>query len=74
MARAASVADHLVARERERLERMSVEERVQEALALGEQAIGLLVEESGVDPRQARRKLARERQGGRRPSVAALVE
>ena len=53
---------------------MSLEERVQEALALGQQAIGLLVEESGVDPREARRILARERHDGRRPSVAALVE
>jgi len=74
MARTASVADHLVARERERLERMTFEERVQEALALGEQAIGLLAEQSGVDPREARRILARERHRGRRPSVAALVE
>ncbi len=74
MARASSVADHLVARERERLERMSLEERVQEALSLGEQAIGLLVEESGVEPREARRIFARERHKGRRPSVAALVE
>jgi hypothetical protein len=74
MARATSVADHLVAREQERLERMSLDERVQEALALGEQAIGLLAEESGVDPREARGILARERHRGRRPSVAALVE
>ncbi len=73
MARRASVADHLVARERERIERLSVEERVQEALALGEQAIGLLAEELGVDPREARRVLARERQKGRLPSVSALV-
>lgn len=74
MARAASVADHLVARERERLERMSLEERVQEALALGEQAIALLVAQSGLDPREARRILARERHRGRRPSVTALLE
>jgi hypothetical protein len=73
MARPASVADHLVARERERIERLSTEERVQEALALGEQAIALLAEERGVDPREARRILAGERQKGRRPSVAALV-
>jgi len=73
MARPASVADHLVARERERIERLSAEERVQKALALGEQAIGLLAEELGVDPREARRILARERQKGRRPSVAARV-
>jgi len=53
---------------------MTFEERVQEALSLGEQAIGLLVEQSGVDPREARRILARERHRGRRPSVAALVE
>jgi endonuclease V-like protein UPF0215 family len=74
MARAASAADLLVERERERLERMSLDDRVQEALTLGAQAVDLLVECSGVDPREARRVLARERHRGRRPSVAALVE
>ena len=70
MTRPASVADHLIARERERIGRLGFEERVREALALGEQAVDLLVQERGIDRREARLLLARERQAGRRHSVA----
>jgi hypothetical protein len=68
------VADRLVARERERIEQMSVEERMHEALALGERAIELLMQELGIDRREARRVFERERQRGRRPSVAMSLE
>ena len=70
MTRRASVADQLVLRDRERIERLSVEERVKESLALGERAAELLAQERGIDRREARRQLARERQAGRRRSVA----
>jgi len=66
-----SVADALVARERERLAGLTPEERIEEALALGEQAIGLLASRLGVSREDARRALARSRQEGRRPSPAA---
>ena len=74
MTRPSSVADQLVAREQGRVGRLEIEERVREALALWERAVSLLAQERGIDRREARRLLARERHAGRRYSVAMELD
>ena len=52
---------------------MSDGERVAEALALGEQAISAYAAAHGLDRGEARRRLERAAQAGRRRSRAALA-
>ena len=67
-----SVADALRAELRAEQADWTPEERVEEALRLGEEAIELYAEVHGVSHEAARRTLERNRQQGRRPSACAL--
>jgi hypothetical protein len=53
---------------RERLRRMTATERLAEALRLGQTAIGAYAAAHGLDRDEARRRLERAVQAGRRPS------
>ena len=63
-----SVADDLRAELREKINRLSVEERLELALRLGEEGLELFRQANGLDRRTAIRLLQRRRQAGRRPS------
>jgi hypothetical protein len=64
----AGIAERLRQEDRERLRRMTPAERVAEALALGEAAIADFAAAHGLDRDEARRRLERAGQAGRRPS------
>jgi len=63
-----SVADDLRAELREEINRLSVEERLELALRLGEEGLELFRQANGLDRATALRLLQRRRQAGRRPS------
>ena len=63
-----SVADELRARDREALLKLSFEERLEIAFALGEEDLTRFCEAQGVDRETGIRLLQRRRQAGRRPS------
>lgn len=67
-----STAEHLRAESRERLRKMTAAERVAEALYLGEQAILFYAAAQGLDRDEARRRLERSSQKGRRASRVML--
>ena len=68
-----SVADDLRASTRARVLTMPVPERIQLALALGDEDLALFVRSSGLDRADALQRLRARRAQGRRPSVAAVV-
>lgn len=63
-----SVAERLRADSRERLRRMTPAERLAEAMRLGQSTIGEYAAAHGLDRDEARRRLERAGQAGRRPS------
>ncbi|HEV2852987.1 MAG TPA: hypothetical protein VHC97_09315 [Thermoanaerobaculia bacterium] len=63
-----SVADELRKRDREAIRQLSVDERIELALKLGEEDLALFCQHQGVDRRTGIRLLQRRRQAGRRPS------
>ena len=66
------VADELQREERERVARMTPAERMVEAIRLGQEAITAYAAAHGVDREEARRRLERAAQIGRRPSRVML--
>jgi hypothetical protein len=66
------VADEMRREERERLARMTPAERIGEAFRLGREAITTYAAAHGVDRGEARRRLERAAQAGRRPSRVML--
>jgi hypothetical protein len=64
----ATVAERMRQEDRERLKRMTPAERVAEALELGRAAAEAYAHAHGVDVEEARRRLERAGQAGRRPS------
>jgi hypothetical protein len=66
------VATLLRREQHERLARMTPEERLQEALALGQRDIAAYAAAHGVEPQEARRQLERAAQAGRRFSRVML--
>jgi endonuclease V-like protein UPF0215 family len=64
-----SVAETLQELARERLRRMTPAERFAEALRLGRAAIAAYAAAHGLDRDEARRRLERASQAGRRPSA-----
>jgi hypothetical protein len=70
-----TVAERLREDERERLRRMTAAERVAEALTLGRTAIAAFAAAHRLDTDEARRRLERNTQIGRRPSrvMRALI-
>jgi hypothetical protein len=67
-----SVANLLKQHDRDRLARMTPDERVQEALALGQRDIAAYAAAHGLDHLEARRQLERAAQAGRRYSRVML--
>jgi hypothetical protein len=63
-----NISERLQAEDRERLRQMTPEERVAEALALGDEAIAIYAAAHGVDREEARKRFERAAQTGRRPS------
>ena len=63
-----SVADEFRARDREALLKLSFEERLEIAFALGEEDLARFCQAQGVDRETGIRLLQRRRQAGRRPS------
>lgn len=63
-----SVADDLKKKDREEILKLSVEERLRRAFALGEIALEAFRQAQGVDRETALRLLKRRRQASRRPS------
>jgi hypothetical protein len=63
-----AVAESLRADSRARLRRMTAEERVAEALALGRRVVTAYATAHGIDEGEARRRLERVAQSGRLPS------
>jgi len=63
-----TVAETLREDSRERLRRMTPTERLAEALRLGQAAIAAYAAAHGLDRDEARRRLERAGQAGRRPS------
>ncbi|HYU32266.1 MAG TPA: hypothetical protein VEW48_08885 [Thermoanaerobaculia bacterium] len=63
-----SVADDLRAELREEINRLSIDERLELALRLGEESLELFRQANGLDRETALRVLQRRRQAGRRPS------
>ena len=63
-----SVADALRSELREEINRLSIEERLDLALRLGEESLELFRQANGLDRETALRLLQRRRQAGRRPS------
>lgn len=63
-----SVADDLRNELREEMKRLSVEERLELALRLGEEGLELFRQANGLDRETAIRLLQRRRQAGRAPS------
>ncbi len=66
------LAGRVEAEERERQARMTPAERLQQALQLGQRAIETYAAAHGVDTAEARRRLERASQAGRRPSRVML--
>src|SRR4051812_840186 len=66
--RVSSVARQLRDEDRERVRRMTGEERLAEALAMGTTAIAQYAAAHGIDTEEARRRLERSGQAGRRVS------
>jgi len=64
-----TVAETLREDSRERLRRMTPAERLAEALRLGQAAITAYAAAHGLDRDEARRRLERAGQAGRRPSA-----
>jgi len=62
------VADKLREESRARTRGMTAAERLAEALRLGQAAIGAYAAAHGLDRNEARRRLERANQAGRRPS------
>ena len=71
-----TVAKRLREEDEDRLRRMTVAERVAEALALGRAAVAAYAAAHGLDPREARRRLEQNAQIGRAPSrvMRGIVE
>jgi hypothetical protein len=67
-----TVAETLQEDSRERLRRMTPAERLAEALRLGQAAIAAYAAAHGLDRDEARRRLERAGQAGRRPSKVML--
>jgi hypothetical protein len=65
----ASVADELRRIDREALARLSGEERIALALALGDTDVEALQQARGIDRETAVRVIRRQRQAGRQPSA-----
>lgn len=63
-----TISERLRQEDRDRLRRMTPEERLAEALALGDEAIEAYATANGVDREEARRRLEQAGQAGRRPS------
>ena len=63
-----TVAERLRREDIERMRSMTVAERVAEALALGRAAVEAHAHANGLDLEEARRRLERAGQAGRRPS------
>lgn len=63
-----SVADELRQRDREAILKLTVEERMELALKLGEEDLALFCQHQGVDRETGIRLLQRRRQAGRQPS------
>jgi len=63
-----AVAEALSEDSRARQRRMTAEERLVEALALGRRAVSTYATAHGVDEAEARRRLERATQAGRLPS------
>jgi hypothetical protein len=63
-----TICERLRHEDRERLMRMTPEERLAEAFALGDAAIEAYAAAHGVDREEARRRLELAGQSGRRPS------
>jgi len=63
-----SVADDLRDELREKMRQLSVQERLDLALHLGEESLELFRQANGLDRKTAIRLLQRRRQAGRRPS------
>jgi len=72
LATMSKVANLLREQDRERLARMTPDERVQEALALGQRDIATYAAAHGLDHQEARRQLERAAQAGRRYSRVML--
>lgn len=66
--RMVTISERLRQEDRDRLRRMTPEERLAEALALGDEAIDAYAAANGVDREEARRRLEQAGQAGRRPS------
>jgi cell division inhibitor SulA len=66
------VADAMRRGEQERIARMTPGERMVEALRLGQEAIAAYAAAHGLDREEARRRLKRAAQVGRRPSRVML--
>ena len=66
--RMVTISERLRQEDRDRLRRMTPEERLAEALALGDEAIDAYAAAHGVDHEEARRRLEHAGQAGRRPS------
>jgi CRP-like cAMP-binding protein len=63
-----SVADDLRDELREETSRLTVQERIEQALRLGERGLEIFQKANGLDRETALRELQRRRQAGRRPS------
>jgi hypothetical protein len=68
-----AVAERVREQQRERLRAMTAEERVAEALALGQRAIETYASAHGVSREEARRRLERASQKGRRSSRVMAI-
>ena len=66
--RMVTISERLRQEDRDRLRRMTPEERLTESLALGDEAIDAYAAAHGVDREEARRRLEQAGQAGRRPS------
>jgi len=64
-----SVADDLKQADREAIARLSVEKRIELALALGDGDLDALQQAKGIDRAAAIRVFERQRQAGRTPSA-----
>jgi hypothetical protein len=63
-----SVADDLRDELREDTSRLTLQERIEQALRLGERGLEIFQKANGLDREAALRELQRRRQAGRRPS------
>lgn len=68
-----ALAEHLRQRVRNDVQRLSPDERIKLALALGDDDLRIFCEASGDTPSTASRRLAATRQVGRRVSLCASV-